>query len=124
MQSLIEEADKLCEEEAALRDRAKKTRDYDAYEKYVEVYRLEQLVNERADSIVARAQEQAKVDKVKIISHSATKTRNTKNMDTRAGKRKSTRKEVSMTEDSPCRKHIRSEVRDAKIRRSGSSRNS
>ncbi len=65
---------------------------------------------------MARAQEQAKVGKLKIVSHSATKTHNTKNMETTAGKRKSTRIEVSMTEDSPCRKRIRSEVRDAKIK--------
>ncbi len=33
----------------------------------MEVNRLEKLVNERADSIVARAQEEAKMDKVKVI---------------------------------------------------------
>ena len=77
IQSLIEQADKLCEEEAALWDRAKNTRDYDAYEKYLEVNRLGKLVNECAYNIVARAQEQAKADKVKIIMETASKTNNT-----------------------------------------------
>ena len=46
---------------------SKKTRDYDAYEKYLKVNQLEKLVNFCADNIVARAQKQAKVDKVKIF---------------------------------------------------------
>ena len=36
MHSLIQEADKICEEEAALRDKAKKNKDYDAYERLLE----------------------------------------------------------------------------------------
>ena len=56
------------------------------------------------------------MDKVKIITQTASKMRNTKMMETRAAKQKSPAKEVSMTEDSPCRKRIRSEVRDAKIK--------
>jgi peptide chain release factor 1 len=38
---LIKEADKICEEEAALRDKAKKTKDYDAYERLLEEKKLE-----------------------------------------------------------------------------------
>lgn len=66
----------------------KKTRDYDAYEKYLKVNQLEKLVNFCADNIVARAQKQAKVDKVKIIAQTASKMHNTKMMETRAANQK------------------------------------
>ncbi len=56
------------------------------------------------------------MDKVKIITQTASKMRNTKMMETRAAKQKSPAKEVSMTEDSPSRKCIRSEVREAKMK--------
>ncbi len=66
--------------------------------------------------IVARAQHEAKVEGGKPVKCTTSKSSTTNKMETRAGTRKSPRREMSVTEDSPGQKQIRAEVKQAKIK--------
>jgi hypothetical protein len=93
-------------------DNAKRTKEYDMYKKFLQEKNLE-TVNECAGEILARVEQQAKVEKRKAIKHPTSKVSNTK---TWVGKRKSPRREISMTEDRPCWTHIRSELKETSMK--------
>jgi hypothetical protein len=85
----------------------KKNKDYDAYEKLLGG-KLQKLIHECANKIVATAQHEPTVAGKRPEKSATSKTSTTNKMETR----KSPRKEVSMTEDSPDRKCIRSQVKE------------
>ena len=84
--------------------------------KIVPIKKLEKLIHECADKIVATAEHEATGHGIKPVKGARGKTTNANKMETRAGKRKSPSKEFSMTEDSPDRKRLRAEVKEAKMK--------
>jgi hypothetical protein len=65
---------------------------------------------------VATAEHEATGDGIKPVKGARGKTTNANKIETRAGKRKSPSEEISMTEDSPDRKRLRAEVKEAKMK--------
>jgi len=111
MHALIREADIVYEEEAKLREHARKTKDFDEYDQFEVEKQIQHLVHLSADRVMERAAEQAAFEDKKPAAKP-----NVNKVETRATKRKSPAKHLSLTEDSPSRKKIRLEVKEAKLK--------
>jgi hypothetical protein len=109
MHALIRDADTVYELEARLREDAMRTKDYDDYEQLDVDKKLQEIVHLYADKVMERAAEQAAVDDSKPAAVSPLI-----KVEGRPSRQRVPRKVFTMTEDSPCRKRIRLEVKEAK----------